>query len=54
MELPYAVYLLKCSNGTYYTGFTRNIKKRIQAHERGEVSYTRDKLPLELVHLSQF
>jgi len=54
MELPYAVYILKCSNNTYYTGFTANINNRLRAHHKREVHYTKDKLPLELVHLSMF
>lgn len=54
MELPYAVYILKCNNGTYYTGYTTNIKNRLKAHNNKEVHYTKDKLPLELVHLSLF
>ncbi len=54
MELPFAVYILKCSNETYYTGFTTHIKNRLKAHEKREVNYTKDKLPLELVHISYF
>ena len=54
MELPYAVYILKCNNETYYTGFTTNIKNRLKAHKNKEVHYTKDKLPVEFVHLSQF
>lgn len=54
MTLPYAVYILKCSNGQYYTGFTTNIKNRLKTHDNGEVNFTKDKLPIELVHLSLF
>lgn len=54
MELPYAVYILECSNGQYYTGYTENIDKRLVAHNNGEVHFTKDKLPVELVHLSLF
>jgi len=54
MELPYAVYVLKCSNNQYYTGYTENICKRILAHSKGEVRFTKDKLPVELVHLFLF
>ena len=54
MELPYAVYILKCDNGTFYTGFTTNINNRLIAHRKGEVHYTKDKLPIELMHLSLF
>ena len=54
MTLPYAVYILKCANNTYYTGFTSNIQNRLQAHKSGEVSYTKSRLPVELVHVSLF
>ncbi len=54
MDLPYSVYILKCSNGQYYTGYTENIKQRIEAHQKGKVNFTKNKLPVELVHLSLF
>ena len=54
MRLPYAVYILKCSNNTYYTGFTKNINNRLLAHNNREVHYTKDKLPITLIHLSHF
>ncbi len=54
MELPRAVYILKCSNGQYFTGYTENIQKCLLAHQKGEVHFTKDKLPVELVHLSLF
>ena len=54
MELPYAVYILRCSNGQYYTGYTENIDKRLLAHQKGEVHFTKEKLPVELIHLSLF
>lgn len=54
MELPYAVYILKCANGQYYTGYTANITNRLKAHNKGEVHFTKDKFPLELVYLSLF
>lgn len=54
MELPFAVYILKCSNGQFYTGFTENINKRLLAHRKGEVQFTKDKLPLQLVNLILF
>lgn len=54
MTLPYAVYILKCVNGKYYTGYTTNITNRLIAHRKGEVSFTKDKLPVEMVHVSLF
>jgi len=54
MTLPYAVYILRCSNGQYYTGFSANLEKRMKAHQNGEVHFTKDKLPFKLVHVSHF
>lgn len=54
MELPYAVYILRCNDKTYYTGFTTKIESRLKAHNKGEVHYTKSRLPLELIHLSLF
>lgn len=54
MELPYAVYILKYANGKYYAEYTRNINNRLIVHNKREVSFTKDKLPITLVHLSLF
>lgn len=43
------VYLLKCKDNTYYTGCTKCIAERIQRHSNGQVSYTKNKLPIELI-----
>ena len=52
----YYVYILKCSDETYYTGFTSNLEKRIESHQTGTYagSYTSDKRPLELVLYAEF
>ena len=54
MQLPYAVYIIKCANGKHCTGYTTNINHRMNAHRKGEVSFTKDKLPVKLVHVSLF
>ena len=54
MKLQHAVYILQCNNGNYYTGFTSNIDKRLKAHSAGELHFTKDKLPVKLLHLSLF
>jgi putative endonuclease len=54
MEHPCAVYILKCSNGQYYTGYSKNLKKRLKNHANREVRFTKDKLPFEVVHISLF
>lgn len=52
----YFVYILKCSDESYYTGFTNNIERRLIEHEQGlNLScYTFDKRPLELVWFEIF
>ena len=44
------VYILECSDGSYYTGCTRNLERRIAEHERGtKDGYTAQRLPVKLV-----
>jgi putative endonuclease len=44
------VYILKCSDGSYYTGSTEDIEKRIYEHNNGIRSdYTMSRRPVELV-----
>ncbi len=54
MELVYAVYILKCANRKYYTGYTSDIKERLRSHEKGEVLFTKGKLPIKLVNSTLF
>lgn len=42
------VYLLRCSDGTFYCGATNDVARRILAHGRGRVKYTRGRLPVRL------
>lgn len=44
------VYILKCSDNTYYTGYTTNLKNRLNAHNNKKgAKYTRNRLPVEYV-----
>ncbi len=45
----WTVYILCCSDGTYYTGCTSNLQERIRRHNRAEVHYTMNKLPVNLI-----
>lgn len=45
----YYVYTLRCADGTHYVGKTKNLKDRIARHEKKQVAYTAERLPLELV-----
>ncbi len=45
-------YIAECSDGTFYTGWTTDIDKRIKAHNDGKgAKYTRSRLPVRLVYL---
>lgn len=47
----YFIYIVKCSDETYYTGYTTNIERRLKAHNEGKgAKYTRCRLPVELVY----
>ena len=48
-------YILKCSDGTLYTGWTNDIEKRLEAHNTGiGGKYTRSRTPVELVHIEYY
>ena len=43
--------MLRCSDGTLYTGWTNDLEKRVKAHNEGKgAKYTRTRLPAELVY----
>ena len=48
------VYILKCADNTYYTGHTSDLDERIKRHNKGENTYTKDRLPVTLVYYSAF
>ena len=50
----WSVYILRCGDGTLYTGITNDLDKRIESHSSGQGSkYTRSRLPVELVYQEQ-
>jgi putative endonuclease len=43
------VYVLRCRDGSLYTGYTVDVERRVQAHQAGRgARYTRGRLPVEL------
>lgn len=47
----YYVYILQCGDGTYYTGSTTDLERRLTAHREGSgAKYTRGRGPLQLVY----
>ena len=48
--MGYVVYILRCGDGTLYTGITNDLPRRLAAHSSGRgAKYTRGRLPVELV-----
>ena len=51
METNWYLYILRCGDGTLYTGITTDVEKRLEAHRSGKgAKYTRGRAPLELVY----
>ena len=45
------LYILRCGDGSLYTGITTDVEKRLEAHRSGKgAKYTRGRGPLELVY----
>nr|WP_289038601.1 GIY-YIG nuclease family protein [uncultured Allobacillus sp.] len=48
------VYMLRCRDGSLYTGYTVDMQNRLKLHQAGKASkYTRSRGPIELVYLEQ-
>ena len=48
-------YILRCADGSLYTGWTNDLEKRIKAHKAGRGGkYTRAHAPVELVYFESF
>lgn len=48
-------YIVECSDGTFYTGWTNDMEKRLRAHNTGRgAKYTKTRNPVKLVHLEMF
>lgn len=54
-DLGHYVYVVECSDGTYYTGYTTDVERRVAEHNAGKgAKYTRGRRPVELVHVEGF
>jgi putative endonuclease len=54
---PYQVYIVKCNDGSLYTGITNNLERRLRQHNgemRGGARYTRGKSPVKLVYVEKY
>ena len=51
MESVWHLYILRCKDGSLYTGITTDVEKRLEMHRSGKgAKYTRGRAPLELVY----
>lgn len=48
-------YVLECADGTFYTGYTTDVERRVREHDSGDgAKYTRGRTPVTLVHAESF
>ena len=53
--MSFYVYILRCSDGSYYTGHTDDLEKRVAAHQGGEISgFTAQRTPVSLEFAEEF
>ena len=49
--MEYSVYIVKCNDGTLYTGISNNVDNRVTKHNSGKgAKYTKTRLPVQLVY----
>jgi putative endonuclease len=56
-QLVYYTYIVKCSDGNYYTGKTKDLDSRIKQHNGllpGGAKYTEQRRPVKLVHYERY
>lgn len=48
-------YIVKCCDGSFYTGWTKDLQRRVKAHNSGKgAKYTKNHRPVELVYYEEF
>ena len=54
MEKAWKVYILRCGDGSLYTGIATDVQARLKVHQSGKgAKYTRGRGPLELVYCEE-
>ena len=54
-EGKFFVYIVQCSDETFYTGYTKNVEERVALHNSGNgAKYLRGKLPVKLVYAKEY
>lgn len=56
MYYQFYVYILQCADGKLYTGFTNNISRRLEEHQKGlnKSAYTYSRRPVKLIFQQEF
>ncbi len=53
--MPYYVYILLCKDGSFYTGYAKDMKRRVEQHKKGQgARYTRIHEPEKTVYVEEF
>ena len=53
--MVWSVYILSCSDDTFYVGYSNNVEKRLEVHNSGKgAKYTRSRRPCSLVYSEPF
>lgn len=51
IKAKWSLYILRCNDGSFYTGVTNNLQRRVKMHNSGRASrYTRSRRPVELLY----
>ena len=55
-EGEFYVYIVECADGTYYTGYTNDLEKRLKEHNDGKrgAKYLRGKIPVKLAYAKEY
>jgi putative endonuclease len=49
------MYILQCSDGSYYTGSTNDLTRRLEQHKKGEgANHTKSRLPVKLIYFEEY
>jgi putative endonuclease len=53
--MPYYAYIIRCADGSYYTGYTKNIENRMKLHKTGKgARYTKIHKPRKLAYAEEY
>ncbi len=53
--MKFCVYILQCMDGSFYTGYTKNLQERLKQHENGKgAKYTKSHKPRRVAYVENF